>query len=82
MPRAGAGAFPADGRFRETTFLVEAFERSACYRKGEAMCTHCHDPHPAAGAGKGVGVECPMPKRMNALRFPARTRPIAVRPVR
>lgn len=39
-------AFYRDGRFRETTFIVEAFERSACYRKGEAQCASCHDPHP------------------------------------
>jgi len=46
-------AFYRDGRFRETTFIVEAFERSACFRKGEAHCGHCHDPHPA-GAGKNL----------------------------
>jgi predicted CXXCH cytochrome family protein len=40
-------AFYRDGRFRETTFIVESFERSACYRKGEAHCGSCHDPHPA-----------------------------------
>ena len=40
-------AFYKDGRFRETTFIVEAFMRTQCYRKGEAQCGHCHDPHPA-----------------------------------
>jgi predicted CXXCH cytochrome family protein len=35
-----------DGRFRETTFIVEAFTRSACYKKGNAQCASCHDPHP------------------------------------
>jgi predicted CXXCH cytochrome family protein len=40
-------AFYPDGRFRETTFIVEAFERSSCYRKGGAHCGNCHDPHPA-----------------------------------
>ena len=40
-------AFYRDGRFRETTFIVEAFERSACYRKGGATCVSCHDPHPS-----------------------------------
>lgn len=40
-------AFYKDGRFRETTFIVEAFERSACFRKGGAHCGHCHNPHPA-----------------------------------
>ncbi len=43
-------AFYRDGRFRETTFIVEAFERSACFRKGEAHCGSCHDPHPADAA--------------------------------
>ena len=34
-----------DGRLRETTFIVEALMRSACFRKGGAHCGHCHDPH-------------------------------------
>jgi predicted CXXCH cytochrome family protein len=34
-----------DGRFRESTFIVEAFSRSACYRKGTAQCASCHAPH-------------------------------------
>ena len=38
-------AFYKDGRFRETTFIVEAFMRSRCFRKGEAQCGHCHNPH-------------------------------------
>ena len=38
-------AFYKDGRFRETTFTVEAFTRSACYRKGTAQCATCHAPH-------------------------------------
>lgn len=38
-------AFYKDGRFRETTFIVEAFTRSACYRKGTAQCATCHAPH-------------------------------------
>jgi predicted CXXCH cytochrome family protein len=38
-------AFYRDGRFRETTFIVEAFTRSACYRKGTAQCASCHAPH-------------------------------------
>jgi len=40
-------AFYKDGRFRVVNFIVEAFVRSACYRKGEANCGSCHDPHPA-----------------------------------
>lgn len=38
--------FYKDGRFRETTFIVESLERSACFRKGNATCGSCHDPHP------------------------------------
>jgi predicted CXXCH cytochrome family protein len=34
-----------DGRFRQTTFIVESFLRSACFRKGGATCVSCHDPH-------------------------------------
>lgn len=44
-------AFYRDGRFKETTFLVEALERTACYRKGGATCASCHAPH-AEGAGE------------------------------
>ncbi len=40
-------AFYGDGRFRETTFIVESFTRTRCYQKGEAHCGNCHDPHPA-----------------------------------
>ncbi len=43
-------AFYKDGRFRETTFIVEAFMRSACYRRGQASCGNCHDPHPLDAA--------------------------------
>jgi predicted CXXCH cytochrome family protein len=39
-------AFYKDGRFRETVFIVESFERSACFRKGGATCGNCHNPHP------------------------------------
>jgi hypothetical protein len=39
-------AFYKDGRFRETTFIVESFLRSRCFREGQAHCGHCHDPHP------------------------------------
>lgn len=38
-------AFYGDGRLRETTFIVEAFTRSACYRSGQASCASCHNPH-------------------------------------
>ncbi len=39
------GAFFWDGRFRQTTFIVEALERSKCFRKGQASCGTCHNPH-------------------------------------
>jgi predicted CXXCH cytochrome family protein len=39
------GAFFSDGRFNQTTFMVEALERSQCFRKGQASCGTCHDPH-------------------------------------
>lgn len=38
-------AFYKDGRFRETTFIVESLRRSACFQKGEVNCGHCHDVH-------------------------------------
>jgi tetratricopeptide (TPR) repeat protein len=37
--------FYKDGRFRQTTFIVEALERSQCFKKGQVSCGTCHDPH-------------------------------------
>jgi predicted CXXCH cytochrome family protein len=37
--------FYKDGRFRQTTFMVEALERSQCFKKGQVSCGSCHDPH-------------------------------------
>jgi predicted CXXCH cytochrome family protein len=37
--------FYKDGRFRQTTFIVEALQRSQCFRKGQVNCGTCHDPH-------------------------------------
>ena len=37
--------FYKDGRFRQTTFVVEALERSQCFKKGQVSCGTCHDPH-------------------------------------
>jgi predicted CXXCH cytochrome family protein len=34
-----------DGRFRQTSFIVESFLRSTCFKKGGATCVSCHDPH-------------------------------------
>ena len=41
------GAFYKDGRFKQTTFIAEALERSQCFRKGQVSCGSCHDPHGA-----------------------------------
>jgi predicted CXXCH cytochrome family protein len=43
-------AFYRDGRYRATTFISEAFARSQCFRKGQATCGSCHDPHPSNAA--------------------------------
>ena len=51
------GAFYKDGRFRETTFIVESFVRSQCYREGQAHCGHCHDPHPADSASNPTSLK-------------------------
>ena len=37
--------FYKDGRFGQSTFIVEALERSKCFRKGQVSCGNCHDPH-------------------------------------
>lgn len=37
--------FYKDGRFRQTTFIVEALMRSKCYRKGRVTCGNCHEVH-------------------------------------
>lgn len=50
-------AFYKDGRFRETTFIVEAFERSRCFRQGGAHCGSCHHPHPADAASNPVSLK-------------------------
>ena len=42
--------FYKDGRFRQTTFIVESLLRSACFKKGNMTCGNCHDPHPADAA--------------------------------
>jgi predicted CXXCH cytochrome family protein len=37
--------FYKDGRFRQSTFIVEALERSRCFQKGQVSCGTCHNPH-------------------------------------
>jgi tetratricopeptide (TPR) repeat protein len=37
--------FYKDGRFRQTTFIVEEFSRSRCFQAGNATCANCHDVH-------------------------------------
>jgi predicted CXXCH cytochrome family protein len=37
--------FYKDGRFRQSTFIVEALERSKCFQKGQVSCGSCHNPH-------------------------------------
>lgn len=39
-----------DGRFRDTSFLVEALVRTACFQKGGATCVSCHDVHASDAA--------------------------------
>ena len=50
-------AFYKDGRFRETTFIVESFLRTECFRQGEAHCGHCHDPHPTDSASNPTSLK-------------------------
>ncbi len=53
----GQRAFYKDGRFRETTFIGEAFLRSACFRRGQAQCASCHNPHPPDAATNPVSLK-------------------------
>jgi hypothetical protein len=58
-------AFYLDGRFRETTFIVEAFRRTACFRKGQAHCGHCHQPHASDASSNPASLKFPNdPDRM------------------
>jgi predicted CXXCH cytochrome family protein len=50
-------AFYKDGRFRVTTFIVESFLRSQCFRKGEASCGSCHNPHPSGPSSNPVSLK-------------------------
>ncbi len=51
--------FYKDGRFRQTTFLVEALERSQCFKKGGISCVACHDPHSHDSASNSTSVKFP-----------------------
>ena len=51
------GAFYKDGRFKQTTFIVEALERSQCFRKGQVSCGTCHDPHAANEASNPTSLK-------------------------
>jgi len=49
--------FYKDGRFRQTTFMVEALERSQCYKKAVVSCGTCHDPHSHDTAGNPTALK-------------------------
>jgi predicted CXXCH cytochrome family protein len=49
--------FYKDGRFRQTTFIVEALERSQCFKKGQVSCGSCHDPHGHDSASNPTSVK-------------------------
>ena len=49
--------FYKDGRFRQTTFIVEALERSQCFKKGQVSCGTCHDPHGHDSASNPTSVK-------------------------
>lgn len=54
-----------DGRFRETTYIGEAFMRSACFLRGTAQCASCHNPHPANAVENPLSLKFPQdPDRM------------------
>jgi len=49
--------FYKDGRFRQTTFMVEALERSQCFKKAAVSCGTCHDPHSHGSAGNPTSLK-------------------------
>ncbi len=51
--------FYKDGRFRQTTFMVEALERSQCFKKGQVSCGTCHDPHGHNSASNPTALKFP-----------------------
>jgi predicted CXXCH cytochrome family protein len=57
--------FYKDGRFRQTTFIVEALERSQCFRKGQVSCGTCHNPHASDASSNLTSLKFPHdPDRM------------------
>ncbi len=50
-------AFYRDGRHRATTFIVEAFTRSRCFKEGGATCASCHDVHPSNAASNPASLK-------------------------
>lgn len=57
--------FYKDGRFRQTTFIVEAFSRSQCFQTGNATCASCHEVHTRDPASNPVSLRFPKePDRM------------------
>ena len=49
--------FYRDGRLRQTTFIVEALERSKRFRSGQVSCGNCHDPHGHDSASNPTSVK-------------------------
>ncbi len=49
--------FYKDGRFRQTTFIVEALERSQCFKKAAVSCGTCHDPHSHGSANNPTSLK-------------------------
>lgn len=49
--------FYKDGRFRQTTFMVEALERSQCFKRGGVSCVSCHDPHSHGSASNPTALK-------------------------
>jgi len=50
-------AFYRDGRHRATTFIVDAFTRSRCFKEGGATCASCHDVHPPDAASNPTSLK-------------------------
>jgi predicted CXXCH cytochrome family protein len=51
--------FYKDGRFRQTTFIVEALMRSQCYQVGHVTCGSCHDVHGPATSRNPTSLRFP-----------------------